>query len=212
MHCDITSAATRPRRKKIFVVSFRAAGILRYLCAFLVPCLASLVCLPLQCESEGKANLCDGPVGSFIYVFMFTEALSVWKTCTSFNLEWNCLNIHAIAYYEWFFRTISSALPLVRDSSGEFSNFVVDFNHSVLFWVLWVGVIGKTAYFVCDAWCSRHLSAPLSQAHAHKRTPSRTERKTTALDWICWTCTTKTVSAGGGNFSLPYLLLTLKFK
>ena len=31
-----------------------------------------------------------------------------WEACTSFNLEWNCFNIHAIVYYECFFRTTSS--------------------------------------------------------------------------------------------------------
>lgn len=60
------------RRKMFLVLSCSGADFQIFVC---FSCLASLVCLLLQCELKGEANLCDGPVGSLIYDCMFTECM-----------------------------------------------------------------------------------------------------------------------------------------
>lgn len=87
----------------------------------------------------------------------------VWEACTSFNLEWNCFNIHAIVYYECFFHTTSSFWARTWNHLGKFIIFVVDSNHRRLLCAHWMErerkIIGETAYFVCCASFLRHISA-----------------------------------------------------
>lgn len=90
----------------------------------------------------------------------------VWEACTSFNLEWNCFNIHAIVYYECFFYTTSSFRAGDLKSCWQIYNFRRWFQSSsfVCDGGEWK-IIGETAYFVCCASCLRHISA-LELRHA----------------------------------------------
>lgn len=77
---------------------------------------------------RGKGKFMRRPCGILNLRFHVRWA---WEACTSFNLEWNCSNIHAIVYYECFFRTTLSFHCWQTKSCWQVYNFCRWFQSTV---------------------------------------------------------------------------------
>lgn len=131
----------------------------------------------------------------------------------SFNLEWNCFNIHAIVYYECFFHTTSSFLDEIHASKFIISSLIP----IIVFCSLkeGLGEGGKnhrwnSLFCMLCLVLKRHISvlnsdtlkAVVEKVAETTKLPNPGDEKACACSctWKCWS---------KWQFFIPYLLLTL---
>lgn len=135
----------------------------------------------------------------------------VWAACTSFNLEWNCSNIHAIVYYERFFHTTSSFRhprggKMMANSCWQIYNFSSLIPIISLLFCCEGEIIGwEAAYFVCLVLCSRHLSALARSDFALDIGKGSRRRRPERARW-------EKCLSSKRQFFTPYLFVDVEFK